>query len=180
MRLLLLPLSLVFAYCYASSSVPAPRYVVNLDLAPQDRWSHVVADYKPDLQSLLKQFKAMVPPEVVMLTSLIADNVEKYVPYPYDLEMVGVAASGGVTLGEMVLANMIYEVTTFNRRKIGRKACTSIVAEALNGTIYHGRNLDYSFTEVLRRITVIIDFQSGGKTMYTGRYRRKSEDSLHT
>ena len=172
MRLSLLYLSLILAHgaigSRAGSTVPAPRYVVDLDLAPQDRWGHVIADYKADLQSLLKQIKEMVSPEVVMLASFIGENVEKYVPYPYSLEMVSVAISGGVTLGETLLGNMIYEVSAFNRSKLARKACTSIVAEAVNGTMYHGRNLDYSFTEILRNMTVIVDFQSGGKTVYTG------------
>ena len=46
--------------------------------------------------------------------------------------------------------------------------CTSIVAETLNGSIYHGRNLDYSFSDVLRKLTVVVDFQQGGQIMYTG------------
>ena len=153
---------------YARSAIPAPRYVVNLDLAPQDRWTHVVADYKPELQILLKQIKDMVPHGVVLLASMIGDNMEKYMPYPYSLEMVGVSIAGGVTLGEAVLGNIIYELTAFNASGLAHKACTSIVAKALNGTMYHGRNLDYSIAGILRNMTVIVDFQSGGKTVYTG------------
>lgn len=151
----------------ASTAVPAPRYVIDLDLAAQDRWTHVIPDYKADFQSLLKQIKKMVPPEVVDLAALIGDDVDKYVPYPYSSEMVGVSVAGGVALGEVLLGNMLYEVTAFNSSKLD-KACTSIVAEAVNGTIYHGRNLDYTFTEVLRNMTIIAEFQSGGKTVYTG------------
>jgi N-acylethanolamine-hydrolysing acid amidase len=154
---------------YARAAIPAPRYVVNLDLAPKDRWTHVVADYKADLQFLLKQMKAMVPPAALRLTSMIGDNVEKYLPHPYSLEIVGVSLAGGLTVGDMVLANIIYELTAYSPSGlIGRKACTSIVAEALNGTMYHGRNLDYSFAAILRNMTAIVDFQSGGKTVYTG------------
>ena len=40
--------------------------------------------------------------------------------------------------------DVMYEVSAFNKSKLARQACTSIVAEAPNGTIYHGRNLDYS------------------------------------
>lgn len=166
----LLRLSLLLvcvAGSWAAATVPAPRYVINLDLAAQDRWTHVIPDYKADFQSLLKQIKKMLPPEVVDLASLIGDDVEKYVPYPYSLEMVGVAVAGDVALGEVLLGNMLYEVTAFNSSKLD-KACTSIVAEAVNGTIYHGRNLDYTFTEVLRNMTIIAEFQSGGKTVYTG------------
>lgn len=159
---------LVVTVCQANSAVPAPRYVVNLDLEAQDRWTHIVADYREDLQTLLKYIKAMVSPEVVALASFIGDNIEKYVPEPYSLELVGVSIAGDVTLGDALLGNIIYEVTAFNRSKLALEACTSIVAEALNGTLYHGRNLDYHFTDVLRNMTVVVDFQSGGKTVYTG------------
>ena len=127
-----------------------------------------MSDYKADLRELLVQIKQMVTPEVVLLASLLGDNIEKYVPYPYSLEMVGVSIAGDVTLGETLLGNIIYEASAFNRSKLAQRACTSIVAEAENGTLYHGRNLDYSFTEILRNMTVIVDFQSGGKTLYTG------------
>ena len=154
---------------YAGSDVPAPRYVVNLDMAPQDRWTIVVADYKTDLQFLLKQMKKMVPPAVLKLVSEIADNVEKYIPHPYAQEIIGASLAGEVTLADMVLANLIYELTAYSPSGLrGRKACTSIVAEALDGTMYHGRNLDYSFAALLRNMAATVDFQSGGKTLYTG------------
>ena len=121
----------------------------------------------------------MVPPEVVSLASVIGNDVDRYMPFPYGLEMVGVAeAVSGVNVGDVVLGNMLYEVTAFSHSKRGAgggsskrgqpKMCTSIVAEAINGTIYHGRNLDYTFTSVLSDMTVIVDFQEGGKTVYTG------------
>eukprot|EP00057_Strongylocentrotus_purpuratus_P006364 XP_011660838.1 PREDICTED: N-acylethanolamine-hydrolyzing acid amidase [Strongylocentrotus purpuratus] len=47
------------------------------------------------------------------------------------------------------------------------RACTSIVAQDANGTIWHGRNLDYNFTDAMRNISAIIDFKSQGKTVYT-------------
>ena len=46
--------------------------------------------------------------------------------------------------------------------------CTSIVAEALDGTILHGRNLDFSATNILQDLTIIVDFQRRAKTVYTG------------
>lgn len=169
-----LALSLLFVCVVgsqASSAVPAPRYVVNLDLAAQDRWSHVIADYKQDLQAVLKEIIQMAPPEVLALADAIAADIDKIFPYPYNEEMVGVSIAGEVSLGEVVLGNTIYEIGAYNHSGTAPKACTSIVAEAMNGTIYHGRNFDHIFTEWLRKMTITVDFRSQGETLYTGEWR---------
>ena len=151
--------------------VAAKRYTINLDLPPQQRWINVAKDHEKGIIQLLQQVKKMVPPEVVSLLSVLGDDVDRYMPYPYGLEMVGIAeALKGISTGDVVLGNTLYEVTAYGnqREKGGAKMCTSIVAETINGTIYHGRNLDYSFTDLLRDMTITVDFQQGGKTVYTG------------
>lgn len=144
------------------------RYAVNLDLEPQDRWKEIVRDFAPDILELLKEVKKRVPAVVIDIVSIIEADIEKYIPYPYNLEIVGIATNAQVTVGEVVLGNTIYELTAFGHGGTGGLACTSIVAEALNGTIYHGRNLDYTFADVLRNMTITVDFQQSGKTVYTG------------
>jgi len=52
----------------------------------------------------------------------------------YAAEMRGIAAAAGLDLGDVAVANAVYEVGG---------ACTSIVAELPDGTIVHGRNFDY-------------------------------------
>ena len=151
----------------AASPTPAKRYTLNLDLPPQDRWKEVVAEYKWEFPILLKELEQKVPPEVIDLVTFIGLDVEKYIPYPYDMEMVGIAIESGISVGEVVLANVLYDITAFGR-KDNIKACTSIVAEAEDGTIYHGRNLDYSYSDALRNMTIVVDFQQNGKTIYTG------------
>jgi len=113
----------------------------------------------------------MAPPEVLALADAIAANIDEIFPYPYNEEMVGVSVAGQVSLGEVVLGNTIYEIGAYNHSGAGPKACTSIAAEAVNGTIYHGRNFDHIFTEWLRKMTFTVDFQSQGETLYTGEYR---------
>lgn len=50
--------------------------------------------------------------------------------------------------------------------------CTSIVMQDANGTIWHARNLDYSFTEILRNISIRVDYQKGGKVLNTNLFSR--------
>ena len=166
----LLLLSSLLVSGRARSSVPAPRYVVDLDQKPEHRWSGIVPQYKEEFRALLKEFKQFVGPELVDLASVLGEDLDDRIPYPYDMEMVGVALAAGFSLGEVLLGNMIYEVTAFNKSRhlLNKEACTSIVAEASDGTVFHGRNLDYSHLDILRNLTITVDFQSSGKTVYTG------------
>ncbi len=63
----------------------------------------------------------------------------------------------------------MYELTAFSQDDDQKevKACTSIIAQTANGTLYHARNLDYYFP-VLQRLTAQVDFMENGKVLYTG------------
>lgn len=157
-------------------AIPARRFAINLDLPPRQRWQGVVEAYKTDIEYLLKLVKTMVPKVALDLVSLIGLKIETAVPYPYSYEMMGIAESlDGISVGDVLLANLIYELTAFshgsksrNNGRGGAMACTSIVAEAINGSIFHGRNLDYTLVRFLENMTITVDFQRSGKTSFTG------------
>uniref|UniRef100_A0A8C0GRB3 N-acylethanolamine acid amidase n=1 Tax=Chelonoidis abingdonii TaxID=106734 RepID=A0A8C0GRB3_CHEAB len=46
--------------------------------------------------------------------------------------------------------------------------CTSIVAQDSKGNVYHGRNLDYAFGDILRKITIDVQFMQNGQVAYKG------------
>ena len=158
------------------SAIPARRFAIDLDLPPKQRWLEVVNAYRTDLEFILKQVKTLVPKSVLGIVSMVGSRMETIVPYPYNYEILGIAENlDGVSVGDVLLANLIYEFTAFNHgkkgtggKKEGELACTSIVAEAINGSIFHGRNLDYSLVKFLENMTVTVDFQRKGKTVYTG------------
>jgi len=155
----------------AGDAIPAKRFVINLDLSPQDRWAEVVETYKQNLEYILKEFKTILPQVLIDGVSKIGEKIEDYVPYPYNQEIIGIADRlDGVNRGDILLANIIYELTAFykGKKERGVMACTSIVAETLNGTIFHGRNLDYSIVKYIENMTVTLDFQKKGITSYTG------------
>ena len=92
-------------------------------------------------------------------------------------------ADTGITLGELVAMNVLYDLTDFARdpsflgsmnlptfaKQLNRTllppplGCTSIVAADDDGQILHGRNLDYGMTELLKNATILVDFVRGGK-----------------
>jgi len=138
----------------------APEYVINLDLPPSQRWNQVVADYKTDWAPVLNYFDKLIPPVLQALFDPIIADMDKYIPAPYGDALRGIAEAGAphINLGQMIIVNLVYELTAF---------CTSIVAQQNNGTILHGRNLDYNIPG-LRALTIQVDFQSQNQTIYKG------------
>ncbi|CAF4113237.1 unnamed protein product [Rotaria magnacalcarata] len=117
-----------------------PTYVINLDAPPIERWKDVVASYKTELTDLLaylKTFLMEISPELQYLITLIDTKLPEMadtLPAPYGDEMKGISQASGLPLGEVVLYNIFYEVSSL---------CTSVVGQDENGNIFHGRNLDF-------------------------------------
>ncbi|XP_022094813.1 N-acylethanolamine-hydrolyzing acid amidase-like [Acanthaster planci] len=140
----------------------APRYSLNLDLAEEERWNAIlrhwdVGDYQRKFKEIMHKFMTA---EVLDLLDIIAGAVDDYLPVPYAGEIRGIAKYLQMDIGEVVLLNTLYDLTVSG-------GCTSIVAEDTKGNIWHARNMDYDFTATLRNWTVVVDFQSKGKTLYT-------------
>ncbi|XP_070568770.1 N-acylethanolamine-hydrolyzing acid amidase-like [Ptychodera flava] len=141
-------------------SQQAPRYKLNLDLPPAKRWDSILkhwnaSELKADLNSVMS---SLVPEALIPVVELVGENVEKYIPSPYGEEMVGVAQCLDMNVGDVVMLNLLYDMSAF---------CTSIVAQDTHGQIWHGRNLDYRFTDILRKLTFVYDAQQNGKTVFT-------------
>ncbi|CAJ0570528.1 unnamed protein product, partial [Mesorhabditis spiculigera] len=91
-----------------------------------------------------------------------------FLPEEYAEELRGIAEAANLPLGEVVGLNILYDITAFDRKHIFGLGCTSLVAEDARGRIWHGRNLDYEMGDLLKNITVLIDFKRNGKTAFTG------------
>ena len=167
--LLLLCLQLwLWVPCNATGSATvARRYSINLDLPAEERWREVAEDNAAEISMLLDEVASVIPPAVLELVHKLGINVDKLLPHPYGLELQGLAQAANLDLTNLVLGNLVYELTAYGRGA-GVMGCTSIVAQAENGTMYHARNLDYRMTDILRNLTIVVDFKDNGKTVYTG------------
>ena len=139
------------------------KYIIDLDLPPEERWAKVAKDHVEDFQKLLLQIEDMLPKELVLAVADLAGNLDKYFPYPYADEIRGIVKYGGgnVTLGQTILGNLLYDLTAYRKPKDRRHgACTSIIACDKNGKIIHGRNLDYALSNTLRDMTIEVQFKN--------------------
>jgi N-acylethanolamine-hydrolysing acid amidase len=141
-----------------NNSKAVPTYTINLDLPADERWAKVAAAFAPQIKAVVAVVKARIPKLALPLLEPIGDDLEAYLPAPYAAEVASIAAIAGVTPAELFLMNVYYDVTT---------ACTSIVAAHANGTVFHGRNLDYGIPG-LQGLTADVVFEAGGAVAYRG------------
>ncbi|XP_045388794.1 N-acylethanolamine-hydrolyzing acid amidase [Lemur catta] len=160
----LLPLLLLLAgagLCPAAPPAAPPRFNVSLDAAPELRWLPVLRHY--DLDSVRAAVAQIigdrVPRWVHALIGKAALVLEHLLPQPFTGEIRGMCDVLSLSLADCLLVNLAYESSAF---------CTSIVAQDSRGGIYHGRNLDYPFGNILRKLTLDVQFLKNGQVVFTG------------
>ncbi|PAV65317.1 hypothetical protein WR25_13043 [Diploscapter pachys] len=158
---------------YDPSDMSVPWYNINLDLEPTERWKDVARSHGPQILAALDTVRMMLYLIDVHIYDMLVSLAEKgmpYVPYPYRDEIYGIAEASGVSVGEVALLNMFYEIS---------KGCTSIVAQDPNGKIYHARNQDFGFlfywnitektwqqTIALKELVINVNFLRQGQIVY--------------
>uniref|UniRef100_A0A915CDB5 N-acylethanolamine-hydrolyzing acid amidase n=1 Tax=Parascaris univalens TaxID=6257 RepID=A0A915CDB5_PARUN len=163
---LLALLMLTSEYCCCDRA--APRYRINLDLPPEQRWNEVIDEYSDLIPAVIEEIEHYIPRRLRKLAWWLCEEVAKEIPEEFVREMQGIADRSGLRLGEIIGLNILYDISTFNfPHIIGPLGCTSIVAENEDGIILHGRNLDYEMTPLLRNGTLIAEFTRDDKVIYT-------------
>ncbi|XP_021116709.1 N-acylethanolamine-hydrolyzing acid amidase isoform X2 [Heterocephalus glaber] len=160
--LLPLLLLLVGAASRPSDRFPGPARVnVSLDAAPEVRWLPVLRLFDPGLvrAAMARIVGDRVPRWVLGVIGKLVAEMESFLPQPFTEEIRGMSDFLNLSLAEGFLVNLAYESSAF---------CTSIVAQDTRGHIYHGRNLDYPFGDLLRKLTVDVQFLKNGQIAFTG------------
>ncbi|KAM9362433.1 N-acylethanolamine-hydrolyzing acid amidase-like [Symphorus nematophorus] len=137
-----------------------PTLNISLDDDPAVRWAPLTKVFDVDYlnKAAAEVIDSTVPKWVHHAFKPIVAALEKYVPQPYAGEIRGMASQLGGSISDVIILNFAYEISAF---------CTSIVAQDKNGSVYHGRNLDYPHP-VLRNLTVNIVFLKNGEVAYQG------------
>jgi hypothetical protein len=114
-----------------------PAFDINLDDPPEKRWLGVATFYKAELISMLDTLIPNIAKQVKEDNWLSA---AKFDP-EYEAELQGIVNMlnhNSVTLERLKFMNMLYEMQS-------PTACTGVVWAMRNGTVVHGRNMDYEF-----------------------------------
>ena len=126
-----------------------------------------------ELIAYIKEFILKFSPKLQKVLDLVDGNlgyIAGTLPAPYGDEIISIANTTGINLGEVVLYNIFYEIFTL---------CTSIVAADEQGNVVHGRNLDFGLflgwdikndtwklSELLRPLIVNINYTKAGVLQY--------------
>ncbi|XP_076456675.1 N-acylethanolamine-hydrolyzing acid amidase-like [Babylonia areolata] len=140
-----------------SDPQPVKTYNVDLNSDPRQRWNEVLHDHRHYVPAILDMIRSFIPQDVLPLAEQIAEDIENLIPSPFAQEITGIANYWGMNVGDMILLNIIYDITAY---------CTSVVAQDGNRVIWHARNLDYESSDLLRNLTISVNFRHGNKTLY--------------
>lgn len=138
-----------------------PRYIIDLDLPPSQRWNQVVDDYKEKWKAVDDYAKELVksvigPTLGPAVDFVIRSTLKSLVGRAhYSLEMKAIAERSKMDLGRLVLLQHIYEASA---------CCTSIVLDGDTHPI-HIRCMDWEM-DILKPLTIEIDCRKGGQTVF--------------
>lgn len=155
----------------ALSDLPATRVSVDLDVDPEHRWDHVIAAnreaYAKAVRSILSNPK--LSKEVSIARKVLGVDLEakRLLPGTQWAEARGVARELSLDPADIVISGVFYDVFAAADSPLRENACTGIVAQTTSGQILHGRNLDYNFAHELANVTLAVDFQRNGSTLFT-------------
>ena len=131
-------------------------YEVNLNNPPETRWTHVQSEYAASIRSFAISYASTISSTDL---SVLIDVLRKgYLNPELSAELTGLANTVNITYNQAVFLNFMYEWNAY---------CTSIVVQLTNGTIIHGRNLDYMSSDFLSETTVEVHVWKGQEYLYT-------------
>lgn len=163
--------------CHMTESYPPPSdrnigwYTIDLDAAPQDRWTEPVTHFKTEIQQLIDLIVSFdLAKTIITEIQKDSNSVLERFPNDWGQEIASIAQIIDREVADVIFYNIAYEVMGF---------CTSIVAMNTDGSVYHGRNLDFGLypdvnwsdvqwelTQDLRPILFNANLTKNGETLY--------------
>uniref|UniRef100_A0A915I904 Uncharacterized protein n=1 Tax=Romanomermis culicivorax TaxID=13658 RepID=A0A915I904_ROMCU len=145
-----------------------PIFRIDLDKPPRERWAEVADTYRDFGLLAMNMTKQYIPKYARPMIYYLAQKISTILEGELAEEMEGVAQYSGLPLSEVVLINLVYDITAFKREGENiPKACASILAQDASGKVLLARNLDYDLQSLLKNTTIIADFQRDSKTIFT-------------
>lgn len=141
-----------------------PKYKINLDLPPKERWIEVASDYKKEIYQISEEIKDVLGVLDTALLFMIRKAGTSVINYfknnnklLYCQELESISEITKVAFEDLVLSQIIYEFCS---------ACSSVAYRASDGKMVCLRTMDWDMPE-LRKITINLDFIKNNKVIYS-------------
>jgi hypothetical protein len=132
------------------------EYKVDLLNPPETRWTRIQAEYASLIKPFAESYASSISEsELAYILSILEKG---YLNPELSKELHALANTVDITYEQAVFLNFMYEYNAY---------CTSIVVKLMNGTVIHGRNLDYESSPFLSQTTVEIHVWKGTQYLYT-------------
>ncbi|VBB18342.1 hypothetical protein YASMINEVIRUS_805 [Yasminevirus sp. GU-2018] len=137
-----------------ASLTEVPRFIINLDLPPDQRWTHVIKLYKHKFSKVMDT--------VDTLLGGITGTALKWVTWWYSEnvfyieELKAISETSGVELEKLILLQLCYEMFS---------CCTSIVINDKDRTV-HYRTMDWEMPK-LADLTIKADFVKNDTVLFS-------------
>ena len=143
---------------------PLEVYVVDLDLAPEDRWTALAKKKKTELLALLDALDVLIGGSVA---DDLVNATNATMSDEYRKEISGIANAIDAKFNRVLMANIYYEISGVGDTSLDlSRSCTSIVAQRSNGTVYLARNQDYP--PPFELVQVHLQFERNGTLLFQG------------
>lgn len=145
-------------FATALADYQLPSYEVDLSVAPEHRYDHIITPEKVAL--IHKAVDAFFPPNSTAMQDvkkvferLLSSNAtEEGLFHPdYLAEARGISRITGLEMTDVLMITAYYDLSAAG-------ACTGIISRDSTGRIVHGRNLDFSNADALRPLAAIINY----------------------
>jgi hypothetical protein len=141
-----------------------PLITIDLDKSPTERWAPIVDKYKGELLAADQQLQKFAGDNLPWVTRLLADGLisslstaSKRGAVVYGQELAALADMVGISLGRLVLLQLVYEASA---------TCTSIVVQNEDGSVFHARTMDWEMPFSVEALTVELIFRSHGRELF--------------
>lgn len=132
-----------------------PRYVINLDAPPEDRWNDIIVAFREHLPAAVAMADQILGGAGSSVVEPVLSALARCGHVYYGAELKGIAKASGLPLGRVVMLQIAYEAFA---------ACTSIVVDGADGHPLHIRTMDWEM-EALKALTVELDFVRAGEVV---------------
>ncbi len=134
-----------------------PTYTINLDKPEEERWAHIVPDFKDKIHLATKLADDMLGQTAQSVLVPLLGVACKTNAVLYCNELKGIARDTGIEVGRVLMLQLAYEAFA---------ACTSVVVQGPRHPI-HIRTMDWDLPE-LKALTINVVYKSRGRIVFRG------------